>query len=97
MKLTPAQAFCNAMRRIAGGPFCGECGECFADKPNAALWTHLRRVHAIGPYKLLQQRVRELEALINTPEVEEFSIHTPDLDDVFLALTGHASAEENTR
>nr|CTQ98423.1 Methionine ABC transporter ATP-binding protein [Kibdelosporangium sp. MJ126-NF4] len=25
-------------------------------------------------------------------EVEEFSVHTPDLDDVFLALTGHASA-----
>src|SRR5580698_8836556 len=26
-------------------------------------------------------------------EVEEFSVHTPDLDDVFLALTGHASTE----
>lgn len=26
-------------------------------------------------------------------EVEEFSVRTPDLDDVFLALTGHASAE----
>ena len=30
-------------------------------------------------------------------EVEDFSVHTPDLDDVFLALTGHASTEENAR
>jgi ABC-2 type transport system ATP-binding protein len=28
-------------------------------------------------------------------DVEDFSVHTPDLDDVFLALTGHASIEEN--
>jgi ABC-2 type transport system ATP-binding protein len=27
-------------------------------------------------------------------DVEEFSVHTPDLDDVFLALTGHASTED---
>jgi ABC-2 type transport system ATP-binding protein len=26
-------------------------------------------------------------------DVEEFSVHTPDLDDVFLSLTGHASTE----
>ena len=26
-------------------------------------------------------------------DVEEFSVHTPDLDDVFLALTGHANTE----
>ena len=26
---------------------------------------------------------------------EEFSVHTPDLDDVFLALTGHSSTEVN--
>ncbi len=26
-------------------------------------------------------------------DAEEFSVHTPDLDDVFLALTGHSSAE----
>jgi hypothetical protein len=24
-------------------------------------------------------------------------VHTPDLDDVFLALTGHASTEENAQ
>ena len=27
-------------------------------------------------------------------DAEEFSVHTPDLDDVFLALTGHASTQE---
>jgi ABC-2 type transport system ATP-binding protein len=30
-------------------------------------------------------------------EVEEFTMHTPDLDDVFLALTGRTSTEENAR
>jgi ABC-2 type transport system ATP-binding protein len=29
-------------------------------------------------------------------EVEELSIHTPDLDDVFFAVTGHASAESSS-
>jgi ABC-2 type transport system ATP-binding protein len=42
--------------------------------------------------------VRSLRALLDrldahSIEVEEFSVHTPDLDDVFLALTGHASTE----
>ena len=30
-------------------------------------------------------------------DVAEFSVHTPDLDDVFLALTSHASTEANAR
>ncbi|NIH78504.1 ATP-binding cassette domain-containing protein [Amycolatopsis viridis] len=30
-------------------------------------------------------------------EVEEFSVHTPDLDDVFLALTGHSHTEADAR
>ena len=30
-------------------------------------------------------------------DVEEILVHTPDLDDVFLALTGHANTEENPR
>jgi ABC-2 type transport system ATP-binding protein len=30
-------------------------------------------------------------------EVEEFTVHMPDLDDVFLALTGHASTEVTAR
>jgi ABC-2 type transport system ATP-binding protein len=29
----------------------------------------------------------------NSLDAEEFSVHTPDLDDVFLSLTGHASTE----
>ena len=33
----------------------------------------------------------------HTIDAEEFSVHTPDLDDVFLALTGHASTEEIAR
>jgi ABC-2 type transport system ATP-binding protein len=43
--------------------------------------------------------VKSVRALLNrldehSIDVEEFSVHTPDLDDVFLALTGHASTEE---
>jgi ABC-2 type transport system ATP-binding protein len=42
--------------------------------------------------------VKSLRALLNrldehSIDVEEFSVHTPDLDDVFLALTSHASTE----
>jgi ABC-2 type transport system ATP-binding protein len=41
---------------------------------------------------------RSLRALLDRLDehdinAEEFSVHTPDLDDVFLALTGHASTE----
>jgi ABC-2 type transport system ATP-binding protein len=43
--------------------------------------------------------VKSVRALLNrldelSIDVEEFSVHTPDLDDVFLALTGHASTKE---
>jgi len=43
-----------------------------------------------------------LRALLNkldeqSIDVDEFSVHTPDLDDVFLALTGHASIKEISR
>jgi ABC-2 type transport system ATP-binding protein len=39
--------------------------------------------------------VRALLGLLDeySIDVAEFSVHTPDLDDVFLALTGHASTE----
>jgi ABC-2 type transport system ATP-binding protein len=42
---------------------------------------------------------RSLRALLDrldeyTINAAEFSVHTPDLDDVFLALTGHASTKE---
>jgi len=47
-------------------------------------------------------RAKSLRALLDrldehSIDVEEFSVHTPDLDDVFLALTGHASTAENTQ
>jgi len=46
--------------------------------------------------------VKSLRALLDqlgqhSIDVEEFSVHTPDLDDVFLALTGHASTEAIAR
>jgi ABC-2 type transport system ATP-binding protein len=45
-------------------------------------------------------RSKSLRALLDkldehTIDAEEFSVHTPDLDDVFLALTGRASTEAN--
>jgi ABC-2 type transport system ATP-binding protein len=45
--------------------------------------------------------VRSLRALLaqldeHSIDVEELSVHTPDLDDVFLALTSHASVEAIT-
>jgi ABC-2 type transport system ATP-binding protein len=45
---------------------------------------------------------KSLRALLNrldeqSIDVEEFSVHTPDLDDVFLALTGHTSIKEIAR
>ena len=45
---------------------------------------------------------RSLRALLDrldehTINAEEFSVHTPDLDDVFFALTGHASTEAITQ
>jgi ABC-2 type transport system ATP-binding protein len=46
--------------------------------------------------------VDSLRALLGRLEehsikAEELSVHTPDLDDVFLALTGHANTEVNAR
>jgi ABC-2 type transport system ATP-binding protein len=45
---------------------------------------------------------KALRALLNQLDehsihAEEFSVHTPDLDDVFLALTGHSSTEATTK
>jgi len=47
---------------------------------------------------ILRNPVTIFRALLNrldehSIDVEEFSVHTPDLDDVFLALTSHASTE----
>ena len=53
------------------------------------------RVPSDGGAKSVRALLNQLDA--HSIEVEEFSVHTPDLDDVFLALTGHASTEENAR
>ena len=51
------------------------------------------QVPSDGGAKSLRALLNELDQ--HSIDVEEFSAHTPDLDDVFLALTGHASTEEN--
>ncbi len=53
------------------------------------------RVPSDGRAKSLRALLARLDE--QSIEVEEFSAHTPDLDDVFLALTGHARTEENAR
>jgi ABC-2 type transport system ATP-binding protein len=53
------------------------------------------RVPSDGGAKSLRALLASLDE--QSIEVEEFSVHTPDLDDVFLALTGHASTEENAQ
>jgi len=49
------------------------------------------RVPSDGGVKSLRALLNELDE--HSIDVEEFSVHTPDLDDVFLALTGHANTE----
>src|SRR5207237_10010447 len=53
------------------------------------------RVLGDGGAKSVRALLNQLDE--HSIEVEDFSVHTPDLDDVFLALTGHASTEENAR
>jgi ABC-2 type transport system ATP-binding protein len=53
------------------------------------------RVPGNGGAKSVRALLNKLDE--NSIDVEEFSVHTPDLDDVFLALTGHASTEENAQ
>lgn len=54
------------------------------------------RVPAEGNVDSLRQLLNELHDAAIT--VEHLSIHTPDLDDVFLAVTGnHASQQDNTK
>jgi ABC-2 type transport system ATP-binding protein len=50
------------------------------------------RVPSDGGVKSLRALLGQLDEYSINPE--EFSVHTPDLDDVFLALTGRASTEE---
>src|SRR5215467_6953230 len=49
------------------------------------------RVPGDGGVKSLRALLGQLDE--HSIDVEEFSVHTPDLDDVFLALTGHANME----
>ena len=53
------------------------------------------RVASDGGAKSVRGLLDQLDA--NSIEVEEFSVHTPDLDDVFLALTGRTGTEVNAR
>jgi ABC-2 type transport system ATP-binding protein len=53
------------------------------------------RVPSDGGAKSVRALLNQLDEY--SIEVEDFSVHTPDLDDVFLALTGHASTEENAQ
>jgi ABC-2 type transport system ATP-binding protein len=50
------------------------------------------RVPSDGGAKSVRALLDQLDA--HSIEVEEFSVHTPDLDDVFLALTGRTSTNE---
>ena len=53
------------------------------------------RVPSDGGVKSLRSLLDRLDEY--AIDVEEFSVHTPDLDDVFLALTGHASLEASAK
>jgi len=53
------------------------------------------RVPSDGGMKSLRALLSQLDEHSVNPE--DFSVHTPDLDDVFLALTGHANTEVNTQ
>ena len=53
------------------------------------------RVPSDGGVKSLRALLGQLDEYSINPG--EFSVHTPDLDDVFLALTGHAGTEEVAR
>lgn len=48
------------------------------------------RVPGDGGVKSLQALLAQLDE--HSINAEELSVHTPDLDDVFLALTGHSNA-----
>ena len=52
------------------------------------------RVPSDGGAKSVRTLLNKIDE--HSIDVEEFSVHTPDLDDVFLALTGHLSKEVDT-
>jgi len=61
-----------------------------------ALWTGRLTIHTQpGTVAWLRQVLETLDGA--RIDVEHLSIHTPDLDDVFFAVTGHATTEPTTR
>ena len=52
------------------------------------------RVPSDGSVRSLRTLLARLDD--QSIEVEEMTVRTPDLDDVFLALTGHPDREEET-
>jgi len=52
------------------------------------------RVPSDGRSRSLKTLLDQLDA--HSLDAEEFSVHTPDLDDVFLALTGHDTSTHDT-
>ncbi|MGH3149854.1 MAG: ATP-binding cassette domain-containing protein [Streptosporangiaceae bacterium] len=65
-------------------------GDCSRDDEDLTL-----QVPGDGGPKSVRALLNQLDE--HSIEVEEFSVHTPDLDDVFLALTGHPSTKENSQ
>jgi len=53
------------------------------------------RVPSDGGVKSVRALLDRLDE--HSIDVDEFTVHTPDLDDVFLALTGHASTEASAQ
>ncbi|GIH02988.1 daunorubicin resistance protein DrrA family ABC transporter ATP-binding protein [Rhizocola hellebori] len=53
------------------------------------------RVPSDGGAKSVRTLLAQLDA--HSIEIEEFSVHTPDLDDVFLALTGRSSTKVDAK
>jgi ABC-2 type transport system ATP-binding protein len=80
-RFTDAVALDAAARALAG-----------ATVDDAALTLQVPSDGGVKSVRALLDQIDE-----HSIDVADFSVHTPDLDDVFLALTGHASTEENPR
>jgi ABC-2 type transport system ATP-binding protein len=61
------------------------------ERDDAALTLRVPSDGSLRSLKILIDRLDD-----RAVEVDELSVHTPDLDDVFLALTGHSSSEQVT-
>jgi ABC-2 type transport system ATP-binding protein len=81
--------------RFAGEPELGSAMRILAGSTRDAGEDLVLRVPSDGGAKSVRAVLDRLGA--HSVEAEEFSVHTPDLDDVFLALTGRTSTKENPR